>query len=252
MRRPRRILLAGAVAVVAAAAALGVARPAAAADECRGLPVCLPVPGPWVAIAAPAGGAAPSTEYVLQCPLRNYIVAGIDVRVSDREVDVSFRGETGSPVGPGTTTGRAVAFTGTSTGRGGGPTSFRPFIGCIPTAGGGGQSQTSVGGSDGERVLAAFRPTRPLERAVVNVRLAAGAQKTAVARCPRGGRLVRAAHAVAFRTEREPSRSLLTSVAVDRVARADRVVATARLLRAAPAGVRVEVQVQAICTRGAG
>ncbi len=255
MRRPLRLAIALGVAAVAAIALPGLVERAAAADECRGLMVCLPVEGPWVAIGPPEAAAAPSTEYVLQCPLRNYVVAGIDVRISDRAVDVSFRGETGSPVGPGTTTGRAVAFTGTYTGRGTGPpTSFRPFIGCVPLSGGGGQSQTSVGDRGDDRMLAAFRPTRPLERAVVNVRLAtaAGARKVAVARCPRGGRVVRAAHAVAFRADREPSRALLESVTVSRVVHVDRVVATARVLRPAPAGVHVELQVQAICTRGAG
>lgn len=255
MRAPLRLSLALAATVLATVALPGVVERAAAADECRGLMVCLPVPGPWVAIGAPEGGPAPTTEYVLQCPLRNYVVAGIDVRLSDRAIDVSFRGETGSPVGPGTTTGRAVAFTATYTGRGSAPTSFRPFIGCVPLSGGGGQSQTGVGGGD-DRAPAAFRPTRPLERAVVNVRLAPGAGKVAVARCPRGGRVLRAAHAIAFRAEREPSSSLLglllDSVTVARVVRGDRVVATARLLRRAPAGVQVEVQVQAICTRGAG
>jgi hypothetical protein len=241
------LLAAGAVSAFA-----GLTERAAAADECRGLLVCLPVPGPWVAIPASTGAAPPTTEYVLQCPLPNYVVAGIDVRLSDRAIDVAFRGETGSPVAPGTTTGRAIAFTATYTGQARAPTSFQPFLGCVPLTGGGGQSQTSVGSSDDDRTLAAFRPTRPLARAVVNVRLAVGARRTAVARCPRGGRLLRGTHAIAFYSPREPSRALLGSVAVSRSTGPGRVVATALLRRAVPAGVRVEVQVQAICTRGAG
>jgi hypothetical protein len=253
VRRALRLAVVVAVTLVACAAGAlpGTVEDAVAADECRGLQVCLPVEGPWVAIGAPEGPEPPATEYVLQCPLRNYVVAGIDARVSDRAVDVSFRGETGSPVGPGTTTGRLVVFTGVYAGRGTAPTSFRPFIGCVPLSGGGGQSQTSVGAS-GERRLAAFRPARPVERAFTNVRLRGGAQQVAVARCPRGGRVLRGTHAVAFRTAREPSAALVRGVSVTRVVRADRVVATARLERPVPAGIRVEVQVQAVCTRGAG
>jgi hypothetical protein len=251
--RGARLLLVVLAAAAAASAVPGLTQQAEAADECRGLLVCLPVPGPWVAIAAPSGQGAPSTEYVLQCPLPNYVVAGIDVRISDRAVDVSFRGETGAPVSPGTTTGRAIVFTGIYTGQARTPTSFQPFLGCVPLSGGGGQSQTGLQpASPDDRTLAAYRPTRPLTRAVANMRLAPGVRRTAVARCPRGGRLLRGTHAIAFRSAQEPSRSLLESVAVMRTTATGRVVATALLRRAAPAGVRVEVQVQAICTRGAG
>lgn len=247
-----RGLLALLLAAGATAGLPGLVDRAEAAEECRGLLVCLPVTGPWVAIPAPAGPAAPTAEYVLQCPLPNYVVAGIDVRLSDRAMDVAFRGETGAPVGPGTTTGRAIAFTGTYTGRAAVPTSFQPFLGCVPLTGGG-QAQTSLEpGRAGERTLAAFRPTRPLTRVVASTRLAPGTSRTAVARCPRGGRLLRGTHAVAFRSAREPSRSLIESVTVSRSTGPGRVVATALLRGAAPAGVRVEVQVQAICTRGAG
>ena len=75
-----------------------------AADECKGLRVCLPVAGPWVVV--PPGGV----DYELACPLAGYIVGGTDARVAARDVDVSFRGEPGSPVGPGVTTRRSVVF----------------------------------------------------------------------------------------------------------------------------------------------
>ena len=39
-----------------------------------------------------------------------YVVAGTDARVATGDVDVSFRGEIGSPVGPGVTTHRSVVF----------------------------------------------------------------------------------------------------------------------------------------------
>ena len=77
---------------------------AQAADECKGLRVCLPVTGPWVVV--PAGGI----DYELACPLKGYVVAGTDARVATADVDVWFRGETGSPVGPGVTTRQSVVF----------------------------------------------------------------------------------------------------------------------------------------------
>ena len=80
--------------------------PAGAADECRGLEVCLPVQGPWVVV--PPSGVV---HWDLRCPRRGYIVAGTDARVSDRGVDVWFRAETGSPVGPGRSSTGSAYFT---------------------------------------------------------------------------------------------------------------------------------------------
>ena len=90
---------------------LGGAGVARAADECKGLQTCLPITGPWVAIPTAARGAASTVMWEMRCPLRGYIVAGIDARVSDRAIDISIRGENGAPVSPGVTTGRAVVFT---------------------------------------------------------------------------------------------------------------------------------------------
>ena len=60
--------------VALVAAVLGGAEEARAADECRGLQVCLPVPGPWVAIPVPTGSGVPTVTWELRCPLRGYIV----------------------------------------------------------------------------------------------------------------------------------------------------------------------------------
>ena len=106
---------------------------ARAADECKGLQTCLPVPGPWVAIPASTPGAASTVSWQLRCPLRGYIVAGIDARVSDRAIDISIRGENGAPVSPGVTTGREVVHRGLRWCRLA-PDPFRPFIGCILTS----------------------------------------------------------------------------------------------------------------------
>ena len=135
------------------------AGPALAADECRGLQVCLPVAGPWVVV--PPGGA----DYEVACPLAGYIVAGTDARVAAGDVDVSFRGETGSPVGPGVTTRRSTVFHAVRTraGAGAGATSFQPFIGCIPTNGGGGRALTGVAARN-----AGIKPTQSLRSVVVS------------------------------------------------------------------------------------
>jgi hypothetical protein len=240
---------AGVVALVAglATVALGAAAPTAvAADECRGLPVCLPVAGPWVVIPAPAPGARTSSvEWELRCPLRGYIVAGTDVRLSDRGIDVSFRGESGSPVAPGVTTRASAVFTAVYTGTARKATSFRPFIGCIPTQGGGGRAQTV----HAPRTLSALRPGNPLERRVGSVRFGTGATRSVTAACQRGDRLVGSSHALGFHTALEPGASLLGLAQATHVERARSVVGRGAASSALPGGIRVELQVHALCAR---
>ena len=226
------------------AAALGGAGVARAADECRGLQTCLPVTGPWVAIPAPAGGGASTVVWEMRCPLRGYIVAGVDARVSDRAIDVSIRGENGAPVGPGVTTGREVVFTAVYTGGTARTTSFQPFIGCIPTSGGGARGETAV------RHPAAYVPTKALDRRVVRKRLVSGASVRAVSRCPAGTRLLGASHAYAFRTETEPGATLLRAVTVRRTAAGRAVTAVARVAPSVPRSLVVELQLHALCSKG--
>jgi hypothetical protein len=219
--------------IVAAVLAGTVTAPAVAADECNGLRVCLPVSGPWVAVAQ--GGA----EYELRCPRRGYIVAGTDARLASRDIDVSFRGETGSPVGPGVTTHDAVLFHAISTATT--ATSFRPFIGCIPTRGGGSRSQTGVAAVP----PGGLRPTRPLQTVVVTQSVSAGVSVVR-ARCRAGARLVGGAHAVAFRVESPPSSAVLAGVRARRTLAAGAVTVVVRITDAA-AVARPVVQVRALC-----
>jgi hypothetical protein len=231
--------------VVVATVALGLGRPAQgrAAGECRGLQVCLPVTGPWVAIP-PAGGGAPAVAvWELRCPVRGYIVAGIDARVSDRSIDVSFRGENGAPVGPGVTTGREVLFTAVYAGTARRTTAFQPFIGCIPSSGGGGRALTAT------TTRTAYVPGRPIERRVARKRLVSGGTVRVVQRCPAGARLVGAQHAYAFHVGAEPGASLLDSVRVQRTVEGQSVVARASLAASVPRRLRVELQLHALCTR---
>jgi hypothetical protein len=235
------LLLAALLAVGLGAVGAGDAQ---AADECKGLQTCLPVTGPWVAIPASARGGAPTVVWQMRCPLKGYIVAGVDARVSDRAIDVSIRGENGAPVSPGVTTGREVVFTAIYTGAAARLTAFQPFIGCIPTSGGGGRGETAY------RRPAAFAPVKALDRRVVRKRLVSGASVRVVGGCPPGTRLLGTSHAYAFRTGAEPGRTLLGAVTVRRTVSGRRVVAVAAVAPTVPQSVGVELQLHSLCSRG--
>lgn len=223
---------------LAALAVLAAAGTANAADECRGLLVCLPNAGPWVVVPADTG----RVEYVLPCARPNYIVAGTDVRLSHRLIDVSIRGETGSPVGPGVTTTESALFVGLYAGAGERAVAFRPYVGCLPAAGGGSRSRTSRRQAD-----PGLKPTRPVERRVVETKIA-GRTATGTAQCGQGSRLVAAAHAVAFRVNSPPSDDVVNGVATVASVTAGVVRVSVRLTLAAAAS-KPELQVQAVCTR---
>ncbi|HEY1317479.1 MAG TPA: hypothetical protein VGF10_09700 [Gaiella sp.] len=234
----------GALAVVATAVAAVLGAGAGrAADECRGLQVCLPVTGPWVAIPATEGGGPAVAVWELRCPLKGYIVAGIDARVSDRAIDVSFRGENGAPVSPGVTTGREVLFTAVYTGTGRQTTSFQPFVGCIPSSGGGGRSLT------GRAARAAYVPSQPIERRVARKRLVSGTTVRVAQSCPAGARLLGAQHAYGFRIGAQPGTSLLDAVNVRQAVAGRTVVARASVDASVPRRLRVELQVHALCSK---
>jgi hypothetical protein len=231
------------VGLAALAASLTGSTVAQGANECKGLQVCLPVTGPWVAIPAPARGALSTVVWEMRCPLRNYIVAGVDARVSDRSIDISIRGENGAPVSPGVTTGRSVLFTAVYTGGASRATSFQPFIGCIPTSGGGGRGETAV------KRAAAFPPAKPIDRRVVTRRLVSGASVRVVGRCPAGTRLLDADHAYAFRTDTEPGETLIEAVRVRRTPAGRTVTAVATVAASVPQSLRVDLQLHALCTK---
>jgi hypothetical protein len=222
---------------VVAGAALAVAAPVGAANECDGLMVCIPVAGPWVVVPASTGTQRERVEFQLTCP-RGYIVGGTDARLSNRAIDVGFIGTTGSPVNPGITTSRSAVFLGTYVGRSAGAPTFKPFIGCMPQAGGGSRVPTSV---------SQIRPGRPVTRRVRTVRVRPGTT-TITQRCTAGERLVGGTHAFGFETRTPPSASLVGSVSgsqrISGGSVAVRVSGDAEL-----AGVRAVVQVQALCAR---
>jgi hypothetical protein len=230
----RAVLL---VTLTAALVAAAGASAAAIAGECRGLQTCVPIAGPWVRIPARTEAGAPEAVYLVTCP-RNHVAGGTDALVADPSTDVSFRGATGSPVAPGITTERSVLFTGTYGGTAREPTSYRPLVGCVPTSGGGGRSQT------------AYQPGRPIVREVLTVALARGRTKVVTLSCSNGGRLLGGVHSVGFVQRAEPSQPVLTSVSASHAVSRTRVVARATLAASAPAGVRARLQVHAICRRG--
>ena len=180
----------------------------------------------------------------MRCPLRGYIVAGIDARVSDRAIDVSIRGENGAPVSPGVTTGRAVLFTAVYTGPARKATTFRPFIGCVP----------DLGRRRPGRDLrpAHRRRSRPASRstgACVERRLLSGASVRATGRCPAGTRLLGAQHAFAFRIDDEPGSTLLSAVRVRRTSAGRTVTAVGTVAPSVPQGLRVLLQLHVLCSK---
>jgi hypothetical protein len=234
----RRALLLG---FVAAAAALAVgAGPAGATNECRGLQVCVRVAGPWVAVPAQLGTSRTAAQFQLSCP-RGFVAGGLDAELSERAIDLDFLGLLGSPVGPGTTTARAVLFRGTYTGSSPRTPTFRPHLGCLPAAGGG-------AGPVPYRKLQAFPPGQPTIRRVRTVRLRSGGVQ-AVAACAAGERLISGWHAVGFYTASAPAAPLVKSVSVTQSRRGSRVEVRARA-GAGVNGVRAVVQVGAVCGGG--
>ena len=218
-------------------AVLAVASPAGGANECDGLMVCVPVAGPWVVVPTSGSVPRPQVEYQLTCP-RGHVVGGLDARLSQRAIDVSFVGLLGSPVNPGISTTRSAVFVAAYVGASARAPSFRPFIGCMPAAGGGTRVPTAV---------TVFRPGRPIVRRVKTVRVRPG-ETTVTHSCSARERLVRASHALAFATRTPPSASLVESMSADQTIRGREVMVTVRA-DAEVDDVRAVVQVHAVCAR---
>ena len=132
-----------AVVAVTLVAALALAAPAGSANECDGLQVCVPIAGPWVVVPAATGTARRQVSWQLTCP-RRHVVGGLDAELSQRAIDVSFLGRLGSPVNPGITTSRSVTFLGAYVGTSPRAPTFKPYVGCMPTQGGGSRVPTSA------------------------------------------------------------------------------------------------------------
>jgi hypothetical protein len=223
---------------VAATLALNVAA-GQAADECKGLRVCIPVAGPWVVIPARAGPSATAT-WQLVCP--RGVVGGVDARASEAAVAVEFPGRIGSPVNPGITTARSLLFKGTYAGRARKATSYQPFIGCIP--GGGGGPRTPMAFSR----VSAVKPGEPITVRVETLDLVPGRLARTTFTCRKGERLLRSTHSVGMYTAGVPTAAQLASVRIVQVRRGGMILVSATR-RGLDPGVRAAVQVQAECAR---
>lgn len=216
------------LAATAACTLAAFASPAGATNECKGLQVCVPVVGPWV-----AAGSGEQVSFQLACPKR-FVVAGLDAELSRRGVDVTFRGSLGSPVNPGITTSTSAQFLAREL-TSGVPATFRPHIGCIPASGGGQRYPTAY---------AAVRPRPALVPTAVQVSVTPGIHRF-IERCKKGAHLTGATHAVGFYTTVPPSPATVRSVTVEQaiVSGAVRLVVHAGALP----GVRAIVQVDLDC-----
>ena len=237
----RRIVLVSALVLLAP----GVVEEGRAAGECRGLDVCVSVPGPWVSVPAAPVRRASVVHYQVTCPKR-HVVGGLDALMADRTLEVKFLGNLGSPVNPGITTGRSALFVATYARQR--RTSFRPFLGCIPQSGGGGRETTSYTPFS-VATPAALRP-QPPQRRVRTLRVRPGAGRSLSARCPGAERLVGSSHAIGFRRKAAPSAAILGGVTVSRRVQAARVEVSASRSAAVPRGTRVEVQLHLLCAKG--
>jgi hypothetical protein len=191
----------------------------------------------------PAPGRAaprPHVEYQLSCP-RGFIAGGLDAELSDRGIDITFVGKLGSPVGPGVSTSRSVVFVATYAGTGSSATSFRPHLGCLPSAGGG-------SGPVPYRASTVVPPGNPTIRRARSVRLVPGTNHVRQT-CGAGELLVSGWHAVAFYLAKPPDAPLLASVRAARSLAGGRVTVVARA-GLAVRGVRAVVQVGAVCGGG--
>jgi hypothetical protein len=214
--------------------------PARATNECRGMTFCVRVAGPWVVVPPGRAAPRPRVSFQLSCP-RGFVVGGLDAELSDRGVDITFLGKLGSPVGPGVTTTRSAVFGATYAGSGSSATTFRPHLGCLPTAGGG-------SGPVPFSLSAAVPPGEPTVRRTRTIRLRPGTARVAQS-CGAGELLVSGWHAVGFYTTRPPDAALIGSVTAKRSFRHGRVGVVARV-GTAVLGVRAVLQVGAVCGGG--
>jgi hypothetical protein len=220
-----------AVAAVAALAVVALPGTAAAAGECNGIPRCITVEGPWVAV--PARG---EVWWALECPNGGRgLVAGTDARASSLDIRASFDGILGSPVSFGRTTNTEALFRGVSAHHRVG--SFKPFIGCIP-------SPNSLHTTTAAQVT----PTGPpFDLRMKVVPLDAGFQKTVTLSCPGSETLVDSWSATAFTTPAPPRASLASAVRVKTTIVGERAQLAISASEALPRGSGAEVQIGVRC-----
>jgi hypothetical protein len=220
-------------ALLAALAAVAVPGGAGAAGECNGIPRCIPVEGPWVAV--PANGEA---KFMLQCPQGRGIVAGTDAQASSQDVRGTFDAILGAPVAFGRSTSMSVLFRAVSAHHHVGL--FKPFIGCIP-------APSAVRNTIATK---ASPVGAPLDLRAVTLKLTPGLQRTVTLACPNGESLVDSWNATAFGSASPPPPALASAVTV----RSRIVKGQARLTifasEALPRSVQAQLQIGVRCASG--
>jgi hypothetical protein len=227
MRTLALLALLGALAVAA------VPGTASAANECNGIPRCIPVEGPWVSV--PANG---EIVFALACPEGKGVVAGTDGQGSSLDIRATFDGILGAPVAFGRTTHTSALFRAVSAHHKAG--SFKPFIGCIP-------SPSAVRNT----IAATVTPVGPpLDLVFKTVPLSAGAQKTLTIQCPSGETLVDTWNATAFNTNGPPPPGFATAVRVKARQVGAKVQVAMSASEALPSSAKAQVQVGVRCATG--
>jgi hypothetical protein len=220
-----------AVVVAASVAALTIAPPGSATNECHGITACIRVVGPWVVVPPKR-----TVHYLLSCPNGRGVVGGLDAQATTRAVRVSFDGRIGAPVSPGVTTTRYAFFSAVSTSPR--TQAFRPLLGCVPTQGGGGRSTVSA------RVTPAGPALELRSRIVV---IGPGMVQFGRAACLPEEELVGSWSAIAFRTKQPPNLANAALVSANAVVVGRKVVVTASATDQLSIDAHAVVQVGAEC-----
>jgi hypothetical protein len=201
--------------------------------QCTKIKGCVTVTGPWVSV--PADGQA---TFLLECPKRQGIIAGVDALASSTSVVVSWDAKPGTPIRAGTSTGSFLLFrANTTNGKAG---VFQPFLGCIPPPKVSPRSTMSA---------AATKPGKPLDLWQSKVTLKPGKTVIGTRICgKKGEHLVSGWQAVAFDTlNQAPNPELAAFAHVALTVGDARVVATVRTDHGMPLTAYPEVQVGAVC-----
>jgi hypothetical protein len=222
-----RILLA---AVVAALAVAAVPATGGAANECNGIPRCIPVEGPWVAV--PANGEA---DFALGCPGGKGVVAGTDGLASSTDIRATYDALLGSPVAFGRSTRTAVLFRALSAHHR--PGWFKPFIGCIP-----------LPSSVRNTVATQASPLgSPLNYVAAVVPISPGFQRTVTLTCPVGQSLVDSWSSTASTATNPPPAGIATAVNVQTKVHNRQAKVLVSASEALPRGLGLVVQVGVRC-----
>jgi hypothetical protein len=202
------------------------------ANPCAEVKNCKSVDGPWVAV--PASGEA---TFLLECPKRAGTIGGTDALVSSKDVRVTWEGNTGSPVRPGTTTIYFAFFHAASAkGKVG---FFQPYIGCIPPE------------KVNPRSTVSARITKPegfLDRRQTLFALKVGKQKASQS-CKKGERLLSGWHTVVFGTAAAPDPKLVSKVHVLLTIANGKVLAAIQTDPGMPPSAHAELQLGAVCAK---